>query len=272
MDKKSVSFIALGKTVRIPPAKIEQGGIFLYAHRRFDDMPDNIDSLQEKYLRAEAERIRLKQLNSAMRKQIESGTKPNTSELSPLPDSFLHTGERPPNDIVDAVSLWNNFTSSNAGINKRYRIYIGYLYERMGWDVDYSFGKNLISRKDNKIIVTLTESVSTIDLDNMYSLVGTAMEYRKDNINDTVSAMCITSSALISRVKSLAQKFNIAVREHFYFRNFPCVRCKADVDGQKVYYVPDDEEYLSVKVNLLRGDKYCWSAEDAEYVGFNRLN
>ena len=101
-----------------------------------------------------------------------------------------------PNDIVDAGSLWKNFSSTNAGINKRYKIYIGYL----------------------------------------------------------------------------AQKFNIAVREHFYFRNFPCVRCKADVEGQNVYYVPDDEEYFSVKVNLSRGDKYCWSAEDAEYVGFNRLH
>ena len=233
-------------------------------------MPYDVNSLQARYIRAETERIRLKYLTSALRKQVETAIKPNSMELSPLSGGFLPSDERPPNDSNEAGILWKNYTSGNAGLNKRYRIYIGYLYERMGWEVDYSCGKNLISRKNDKLIVTLTETATTVNLENMYSLLGLAMEYRKDNISGTVSALCITSSTLISRVKSLAQKFNIAVREHFYLRNFPCVRCKADIDGQGVYYVPDDEEYLSVRIEPDKGDKYCWSIDEAKSMNFTR--
>jgi len=270
MRKRSASIMALGKD-KSSPAQIDTGKIFLYAHRGNQNMPDNIDSLQAKYLRAEAERTRLRQLNSALREQIANITRPNTMELSPVADDFLATDEKSQNEKVESISLWRNFASTNMGINKRYRIFIGYLYERMGWEVDYFCGKNLTSRKDNQIIVTLAEAAATVDLDNMYSLVGAAMECRKDNISSKVSAMCITSSVLISRVRSLAQKFSISVREHFYFRNFACVRCKADHNGGGVYYVPDDDEYLSVKVNLSEGDRYAWSEEDAEYVGFKRF-
>lgn len=234
-------------------------------------MPDDINSLQAKYIHAEAERIRLKQLNSALRKQVAANAKIFSADLAPIPEDFLPSDEKLPSDIADSASLWKNFVSSNAGLNKRFRIYIGYLYERMNWSVDYFCGKNLVCRKDGKIIVTLTESAAIVDLDNMYSLLGAAMEYKRDNSFLSVSAMFITSSALISRVKTLAQKFGIAIREHFYFKNFSCLRCKADIDGKRVYYLPSDEDYLLVKVNLSEGDRYCWSEEDEKYVGFSRV-
>ena len=233
-----------------------------------DDMPDDIHALRAKYIHSEAERMRLRHLNSALRKQIEDNSRPNSTELSLLLGSFLPSDERRMNSTHEPGALWKNFASNNAGINKRYRIYIGWLYENIGWNVDYSCGKNLISRKDNRIIITLPESVATIDLENMYSLLGVAMEYKLDNVPKIVSAICITSSTLISRVKNLVHKFNITVRENFYFRNFPCVRCKADIRGQRVYYVPDNEEYLSVHINLDVGDKYCRSAREAESMNF----
>ena len=271
MSKNNVGSLAFfRKTARIFPAKNDTGNFLLYTHRGLENMPDDINGLQAKYIHAEAERIRLKQLNSALREQIASNKRTFSADLSPIPPDFLPSDGKLPDDIADSAGLWKNFTSTNPGINKRYRIYIGYLYERMGWSVDYFCGKNLVCRKEGRIIVTLTESAATIDLDNMYSLLGAAMEYKRDNNSDSVSAMCITSSALISRVKILAQKFGIAIREHFYFRNFPCIRCKADIDGKRVYYAPNDEEYLLVKVNLSEGDKYCWSEEDAKYVGFSR--
>lgn len=231
-------------------------------------MPDSIDDLQRKYIRAEAERMRLKHLNTALRKQLADNVRQSDVELSPLSRGFLPSDDRPSNMTPESELLWKNFSSSNMGLNKRYRIYIGYLHERMGWNVDYSSGKNLLSSKENKLIVTISETVTTVDLSAMYTLLGTAMELKRDNPSSTVSAMCITSSALISRVRLLAQKFSIAVREQFSFRNFPCVRCKADVDGQRVYYVPDDEEYLSVGINVTEGDRYCWTTDEAEAMHF----
>ncbi len=233
-------------------------------------MPDDINALRAKYLRSEAERLRLRLLNSALRKQIDDSRKQNDTGLSPLPPSFLPPNEKQPRDNPDNGGLWKNFASSNAGINKRYRIYIGYLHEQMGWRVDYSCGKILVSRKNNRIIAALTESAATVDLENIYSLLGAAMELKRDNGSKLVSAMCITSSALISRVKNLAQKFSITIRKQFYFRNFPCVKCKADIDGQRAYYVPDDEEYLSVRVIPSEGDKFCWTAGEAESQDFYR--
>ncbi len=271
MSKNNVGSLAFfRKTARNFPAQNDTGNFLLYTHRGLDNMTDDINALQAKYIHAEAERLRLKQLNSALRTQIADNKRAFSADLSPVPPDFLPPDEKIPDDIADSAGLWRNFTSTNLGLNKRYRIYTGYLFERMGWSVDYFCGRNLICRKEGRIIVALTESAATIDLDNMYSLLGAAMEYKRDNVSDGVSAMCFTSSALISRVKTLAQKFGIAIREHFYFKNFPCIRCKADLDGKRVYYVPDDEGYLSVRVNLSEGDKYCWSEEDAQYVGFTR--
>lgn len=230
----------------------------------------NADDLQRKYLRSEAERMRLKQLNSALRKQLENTVRPGSVELVPLAKGFLPSDERLPHNRPNSESLWKKYVASNLGINKRYRIYIGYLYERMGWSVDYTSGKNLISRKDNRLIVTLSEAIYTVDLNAMYSLLGEAMECGKDNAFGSVSAMCVTSSVLVSRVMTLANKFNVAVREHFYFHNFPCVRCKANFEGQRVYYVPDDDEYLSVRIVPEDGDKYCWTADEAEVLRFYR--
>ena len=236
-----------------------------------DGMADNIVDLQRRYARAEAERMRLRHLNATLRQQVESGVRPGAIELSPLSKGFMPSDERHSHvRTYDTDELWKNFASSNLGLNKRYRIYIGYLYERMGWQVDYSGGRNLISRKDNKLIVTISEAIMTVDLSAMQALLGAAMECKRDNPSTIVSAMCVTSSALISRVSSLAKKFSIAVREHFYFRNFPCVRCKAYSEIQRVYYVPDDEEYLSVKMFPEYGDRYCWSPDEAEAMRFYR--
>ena len=232
----------------------------------------DMDDLQRRCVKAEAERLRLKQLNSALRKQVEAQSILNISELTPVSRGFLSSDERLQHvrQDADTSDLWKGYASNTLGLNKRYRIYIGYLYERMGWEVDYSGGKYLVSKRENKTIVTLAEAISTIALSNMYTLLGMAMDYAVGNPHGHVSAMCMTSSTLVSRVINLASKFNIAVREHFYFRNFPCVRCKAYSEVERIYYVPDDEEYLSVNINPAEGDRYCWSTDEAEAMRFYR--
>lgn len=187
--------------------------------------------------------------------------------------------------------FWNIYIKKCAnncvnGVENRYALYVGHLYERKGWHVDYmgyryntdgaqippsEEPERLICRKGNKVLVIQCKdwvNGGIIHLPFMYRFIALALEYKTDNPTLHVGGKICTNASFSPRAQLAATKFNISLKEKFKFSYFPYVKCKADVDGKNVHYTPYDEDYFHTDINPQNGDTFCWTEQQAIDFGF----
>ena len=179
----------------------------------------------------------------------------------------------------DAANFWGGYVSSypggtNAGLQSRYELYIGFLHETRGWDVQYNslipgsngLRRGLICRKGDKarIVHCLFRPENNIIHENfIYILFGMASQYKHDRPNLRVYARFSTSAGFDDRAKKVAKRFNVGVSEHLLIQNFPYVKCIANANGQRIYYTPYDNEYFTANTTTR-----LWTIQQAQAQGF----
>ena len=190
-----------------------------------------------------------------------------TSLLSPLPRDFLFIGNA--TDNIGGIALsnfWQEYIRRYpaTGVNIRYRLFIGYLYERRGWRVYYEDdNKRIICHKETSLVMIATEDGGIMNINTLYALASRAISLKIDYPDFDVSAVCITSGTLSDKAKTVARKFLISAKENFPFKNFPYVKCKVLPNGQKVHYTPNDKEYFTARIITNNGDIFCLTENDA---------
>ncbi len=280
-----------------------------------EELLRNIDELYRAYLSAEAERNRLKSLNSALRNEIAKLHKPREnsalneklraenealkskleaeidtlkknliSPISELPREFLSINDNAnTGGIVDG--FWQQYIQTfklgrKAGKTRTYDLYIGYLFERSGFSVEYcgitngvyDDGMDLICRKGSRVILIRCKE-EEISKTAMYYLAARALRFKMDYPGLEVSALCVTSDKKLSgEAEIIAQKFHIAVKNDMPFKNFPYVKCKVfkneNKGERKVYYTPKHRDYITVKIIPENGDMFCSTEIEAAEKGF----
>ncbi len=209
-------------------------------------------------------------------------TPPQTPALltqpSEWPREFLFL--RSPHTGGIVPTFWNRYVGQFplgqlAGQARRYDLYIGYLCEYRGFNVEYcginngvyDDGIDLICRKDNWAVLVRckVEGMNTI---LVYYLAARALRFKMDNPSLNVGALCVTSGTLSNNAKNVADKFSIAVKDTIPFQNFPYVKCKVLPDGTKVHYTPLDDAYLTTTITPANGDMFCDNVNDAMQQGF----
>ena len=64
----------------------------------------------------------------------------------------------------------------------------------------------------------------------------------------------------------IAKYFGIILHEEFTMpKRFPIIKCKY---REHRYYLPCDWNYLTLRLNLNKGDCYCFTIDEAEQRGF----
>ncbi len=170
------------------------------------------------------------------------------------------------------------------GIENRYALYVGYLYERMGWHVDYKgyrFGGNsieiaeegerLICRKEDKAVIIQCRAWvkgEIVYLPFVHRLIALSVEFKKDNPAFHVYGKFFTRYSFSARARSAAQRCHISLREQFPFSFFPYVKCKAGADGHNVHYTPYYGEHFHTDIDPRNGDLFCWTEQQAIDLGF----
>ena len=162
-----------------------------------------------------------------------------------------------------------------AGKARTYDLYIGYLCEYRGFNVEYcgisngvnDDGIDLICRKDNWAILVRCKA-NGMKSYFVHYLAARALRFKMDNPNINVGALCVTSGTLSDNAKNVADKFSIAVKDTIPFQNFPYVKCRVLNDGRKVHYTPLDNEYLTTTITPANGDMFCDNVNDAMQQGF----
>lgn len=246
-----------------------------------EDMLKNINELYDAFRMSDPERVRLKGLNAALRKEIERLPKPREIEMlkaeieslkktidsldTPTPKGIAPLSELPRELMLIKAPGAGGLVADclkRIPLNERYKFYVGYLYERKDWHVQYDDDKRITCEKDSRLIVIATEDGGIINHNTVYALAARALAFKMDNPNLEVSALCITSKTISNKARIIAQKFSIAVKENFQFQNFPYVKCKILQDGRRAYYTPNDTEYFTAQIITANGDFFCHNVND----------
>ena len=171
-------------------------------------------------------------------------------------------------------------------VGKRYERYIGYLYERRGYKVDYDGitlnmedrGRDLICTKDNEIIIIQCKNWSeskTIYEKHIFQFFGTVYyarmeEQRKNELYPRhIKGLFYATTKLSNYALEAAKALDIEVNFEPIDKNYPCIKCNIR-DGEKIYHLPFDQLYDRAEIKPNTGEFYAKTCQEAENAGFRR--
>jgi hypothetical protein len=168
-------------------------------------------------------------------------------------------------------------------IGKMYERYVGYLYERDGYDVEYhgifkgleDLGRDIIARKGNEVVVVQCKNWSkfkTIFENHVFQFFGTVFQFKDSYPDKDVTGVFATTTELSETARRFAKELKIDLRENFKMdKGYPCIKCNiSSVDGSKIYHLPFDQQYDRVKIEPEKGEFYCATVQEAVKKGFRR--
>ena len=169
-----------------------------------------------------------------------------------------------------------------------YEQYIGSMYEQSGWEVTYygieygnqDLGRDLICKKEGKTVIIQCKYLSKnshISPQIIYQLVGTSIEYEIEECENgdfetNVREVLYTSTSLFERAKKSVERLDIEVHscEDMYHNDRPpkLIKSITSPSGERIFYLPFDEEYFKIRTNIKAGDMYCQTVAEAEAAGY----
>jgi hypothetical protein len=167
-------------------------------------------------------------------------------------------------------------------LGRLYERYIGYLYEKEGYDVEYvgifkgyeDLGRDLICQKESSRIIIQCKNWShfkTIYEKHIFQFFGTVFQYKDSHPDTNVKAIFYTTTELSISARTFANALGIEIKENFKFdQSYPCIKCNINLSTkEKIYHLPFDQQYDNTKI-INPGEFYCCTAREAEEAGFRR--
>ncbi|MCX6879165.1 MAG: restriction endonuclease [Verrucomicrobia bacterium] len=182
-------------------------------------------------------------------------------------------------------------------VGRDYERYIGYLYERNGFDVYYQgihkgiedLGRDLICKKGGHVEIVQCKCWSrtkTIHEKHINQLFGTSVMYYLQTcrgasrqlelfpsfLNDKRIRPCLfTSTTLSETAKLFADALGVAYVERKSLESYPSIKCNVSrVTGEKIYHLPFDQQYDKTLINDELLECYVETVAQAEQLGFRR--
>lgn len=168
-------------------------------------------------------------------------------------------------------------------VGKMYERYVGYLYEKEGFNVEYvgifkgleDLGRDIIAKKGNEIVVVQCKNWSkfrTIYEKHIFQFFGTVFQFKDSNPGMNVKAVFATTTELSELARRFAKELKIDLKENFKMdKGYPSIKCNVSkVDGTKIYHLPFDQQYDKVKIEPNKGEFYCLTTAEAAKHGFRR--
>nr|WP_321500254.1 restriction endonuclease [uncultured Dethiosulfovibrio sp.] len=177
--------------------------------------------------------------------------------------------------------FWERHKSKRL-IGQLYEQYVGYLFEKEGYEVEYvginqgvgDLGRDLICRKQNENIIIQCKNWSkskTIYEKHIFQFFGTIFQYKQEHPGRSVRGIFYTSTTLSDLAKSFAKEFDIEIVENFSLQRYPIIKCNIGKEGDRIYHLPFDQQYNTTKIKG-NGECYCETVAEAEKLGFRRAH
>ena len=169
-------------------------------------------------------------------------------------------------------------------IGKLYERYIGYLYENMGYEVEYcgalngykDLGRDLVAKKEDQIVIVQAKCWAKnklIQAKHIFQLYGTKIHFRRITKEKprSVRAVFYTTASFSDDALEVARVLGVELRKRKLDRSYPMIKCAVGINGEKVYYLPFDPEYDRLRIDPQRGDFFARTVKEAAAKGFRRL-
>lgn len=165
-------------------------------------------------------------------------------------------------------------------IGRDYELYVGSIYQKKGYSVDYSgsrlryddLGRDLLVRKGlNTIIIQCKywSKEKQIHEKHVFQLYGTSICYKLDHQFETVKCMLITNAEYTQTAYAFAKKMDVTLVSNFPLGSFPQIKCNIGNSGEKIYHLPMDQQYDSVVISK-PNEFFASTVAEAEQAGFRR--
>lgn len=179
-----------------------------------------------------------------------------------------------------ALDRYRNRKKNDWEVGIEYERYIGYMYEKKGFRVQYhgalmgkqDMGRDLLVEKGNELLVIQCKrwaKEKTIHEKHIFQLYGSAIQLRVEKQVYCVPVF-VTTTSLSETAKKCADYLNIHVIENYEFHDYPLIKCNISKKGEKIYHLPFDQQYDRVRISFSKGEKYVSTVEEAEKLGFRR--
>lgn len=240
-----------------------------------DLLGDNID---EETLK----KILLRDIEKPIKEVDEIGIDPVRIYLSHLSEEKYQKLSSVQRNQLALDRYWNRPNKSKWQLGRDYERYIGYIYEKNGYNVYYQgilegfddLGRDLICKKGEQTIIIQCKRWSqhkTIHEKHINQLYGTVIKYIIDHPSEKVGAILYTTTKLSDRAKEFAKYLSIKVAEEFQFQNYPSIKCNISRrTGEKIYHLPFDQQYDRTLIEEERNECYVETVEEAEKLGYRR--
>lgn len=171
---------------------------------------------------------------------------------------------------------------SSVHLGKMYERYVGYLFEKDGYNVEYvgiskklkDMGRDLICTKGKTIVIVQCKYWSkhkNVYENRVFQHFGTVYEYKKQHKEKRVIGALYSTTEVAEDAKNIAKILKIKVVEnHTFNKDYPCIKCNISRDGTKIYHLPFDQQYDNIKIEPDKGEFYATTVKEAEKAGFRR--
>ncbi len=171
---------------------------------------------------------------------------------------------------------------SNWEIGRCYERYLGYLYEKEGWDVTYfgatkkfeDMGRDLICKKPGKVHIVQAKCWSKdkiIHEKHLFQLFGTTLSYELEmKTKETITPVFVATTSLSDVASRAAMRLGIIVKNEPLSKEYPCIKCNISTsNNEKIYHLPFDQQYDKIKIDR-KDECYVATVAEAETKGFRR--
>ncbi len=173
-------------------------------------------------------------------------------------------------------------------IGRDYELYVGYMFESVGYDVEYfganmgleDLGRDIIAKKDGITYIIQCKywsQVKTIHEKHIAQLYGTTISYCIENDitpGKNVIGMFVTNIEFSDMAKKFADMLKIKLLGSHSAGDYPMIKCNIGTDEYgkqiKIYHLPFDQQYDSVKIDKTKGERVVTTVAEAESLGFRR--
>lgn len=166
-----------------------------------------------------------------------------------------------------------------------YERFVGHMMEMDGFSVIYhgaingvnDLGIDLIGEKEGLYKIVQCKRLSPIKgipvRENVVAQIyGASLVFaqRKNIPFKKIRPTIVTSYDLSVEAREFASILKVEYFEMVELQKYPCIKCNIAKNGEKIYHLPFDQQYDSVKINKKDGDMYVMNPEEAEAAGFRR--
>src|SRR3990167_5256677 len=163
-----------------------------------------------------------------------------------------------------------NRNKSKWAIGRDYEMYVGYLYQKAGYSIEYKgilddfedLGRDVIAKKSGEVCIIQCKhwaQYKVIHEKHIFQLFGTTMEYWIKNFRNRVKPksfkefakflnenklrpIFFTSTRLSDKAKEMANALSVEIKENEPLGEFPRIKCNINNDEfsspTKIYHLP----------------------------------